>query len=187
MNYCEGEQVMAWTTNQNRDFIQVLLAMGEMYETPVSTARGEMFLRAIEDLPFDAVKAAANSHARHSKFFPRPADLRELVEGNLDDRAEQAWNALLPLIHRVGYTGTPTWTDPAMERAALSLFGSWRRLCEQLPAGGPELLGHAKNFRQAYLAYARTAAAAKPELQEPSREDAKALLQQRLRDIKRVK
>src|SRR5215510_13511446 len=178
---------MTWTKAEESEFGLMLLAMGELYDTPVSPVRAEMFTRAIEDLPFDAVKAAANSHARHSTFFPKPVDLRELVEGNLDDRAEQAWNALLPLIHRVGYTGTPKWTDPAMERAALSLFGSWRRLCEQLPAGGPELLGHAKNFRQAYLAYARTAAAAKPELQEPSREDAKALLQQRLRDIKRVK
>ena len=62
---------MPWTNAQLRDFGVVLLAMGEVFEPPVSTARVVLFCRAVEDLPFAAVRSAAGSYARTGRFFPR--------------------------------------------------------------------------------------------------------------------
>ena len=81
---------MPWTNAELREFTVILLSMGEVFETPVSATRAEMFCRAVEDLPFDAVKAAAAVHVRGGTFFPKPVDLRERVEGNVDDAAEVA-------------------------------------------------------------------------------------------------
>jgi len=150
---------MPWTNNQEREFALLLLGMGELFETPVSHTRAELFARAVEDLPFDAVKAAANAYARSGKFFPKPAELRELVLGDPFDQAELAWSHLLREVKRIGWTGTPMFTDATEERAALGLFGgSWRALCENLPAGGPELLGYRKQFVALHVAAARQAA-----------------------------
>jgi hypothetical protein len=83
---------------------------------------------------------------RAAVFFPRPAELRSLVVGNVEDRAELAWQATVREVRRVGWTGTPT-LDAVTLRAALGLFGGgWRTLCEHLPASGPELLGYRKSF-----------------------------------------
>ena len=135
----------------------MLLALGEVFNEPVSMVRAEMVLRLVEDLPFDAIKAAAAHHGRTSPFFPKPAELRELVLGNVEDQAELAWQATLRQVSRVGYLGKPTWTDPVARRAAEGLFGSWRTLCERLPAHGPELLGFRKQFVALYAATARQA------------------------------
>lgn len=165
---------MPWTETQERAFGAMLLAMGEAYNDPVSTARFELFCRALEDLPFEAVMAAANQHIRESVFFPKPVDLRERVLGNVGDEAELAWTAMLREIARVGYVGTPTWRNDATQRTVEGLFGSWRALCERLPAGGPELLGYRKQFVSLFAAQWRQDAAGQL---GPGRAEARSVLE----------
>src|SRR5262245_28897609 len=131
--------------------------MGEVFETPVSEARTEMFCRLIEDLPFEAVKAAAETYGRSGKFFPKPGDLRELVDGDVEDVAVLRWEWLVREVKRVGWVGTPAYPDAATQRASEGLFGGWRALCENLPGGGPELLGYRKQFIASFGARAREA------------------------------
>ena len=173
------------TDSDKPAFARVLYALGETFNEPVSEIRAEAYFDALCDLPVEAVLTAARAAIRHAKFFPRPVELREAVEGNVEDRAEVAWNAVRALVRRYGYPGVdgrgmpPDFPDEATCRAAMELFGGWRSLCECLPASGPELLGVAKNFKSSYAAYARRdqrTASALP----ASRDEARA----RLRDVK---
>jgi hypothetical protein len=145
-------------TDRDRvEFARLMLGLGETYGEPVSQARMEIYFGALSDLELSAVRAAANIHVRTQKFFPRPSDLRESVQGNINDHAELAWNAIRALVRRVGYYNTPKdtdWPDEATKRAALELYGGWGALCSRLPAEGPEMLGAAKLFKATYLAYA---------------------------------
>lgn len=36
----------------------------------------QIYFRALSNLPFDAVRRAANHHERYGKFFPKPVELR---------------------------------------------------------------------------------------------------------------
>ena len=143
------------TTQDRPAFAELMVAIGETYGEPVSAPRMELYYRALADLPIEAIRAAADAHVKHQKFFPRPAELREAVEGSVEDRAELAWVHVLREVRRVGYYGSPAFPDEATRRAALEMFGGWRALCENLPASGPELLGHAKQFKASFGAYAR--------------------------------
>lgn len=160
-------------------FAELFMGLAEIYSEPVSAARIELSFQLLRDLPLAAVQRAALAHAQRSKFFPRPAELREAIEGTVEDRAEIAWNAVRAEIRRVGWLGTPRWPDEATKRTALDVFGSWRGCCEQMPESGPEMLGLAKCFRQTYAAYAHTTSA--PAL--PSAQDDAKVLEQRLREI----
>ena len=127
---------MAWTKTQEREFVQVLFALGEIFNEPVSTIRGEMFLRLVEDLPFEAIKRAATQHGRTATFFPKPGNCA-LAVGNVDDAAEQAWMALLGEVRRVGHWGHCP-RGPTTPRS-----GPWRDVWElagvlsgHLPADG---------------------------------------------------
>ncbi len=163
-------------TNSDRaGFAEFMLGLGETYNEPVSDARQEIYFAALADLPLEAIRHAATVHVRTSKFFPRPSELREAIVGNPEDAAELAWMHVLREVRRVGYMGEPSWPDEATRRAADEMFGGWRALCELLPAGGPELIGHSKQFEAAFAAYARR------DLREqailpPGREEAKRLL-----------
>src|SRR5262245_39174582 len=118
---------MPWTKTETQAFGVLLYAIGELYNDPVSTARAELYCGALEDLPFADVKLATERALKTAKFFPKPAELRELVEGRVEDDAELAWLALQREIRRVGYLGTPR-LDARVLRAAEGLFGGWRAL-----------------------------------------------------------
>lgn len=142
-------------TNTDREqFALLMLGLGETYGEAISDARMEIYFRALDDLALDDIRKAVNVHVRTQKFFPRPAEIREAIDGTLDDRAEMAWAHLLSEVRRKGYTMQPEWPDDATRRAAMELFGGWSRLCACLPAGGPELLGYAKQFKASFRAYA---------------------------------
>jgi hypothetical protein len=165
---------MAWTDSQGKAFMEMVLAMGEVFNEPVSTVRVEMFTRLVEDLPFEKVTAAMVQLGRRATFFPKPGEIRELVEGNVTDEAEQGWMAMLSEIRRVGYTGTPEWPNEATKRTVEGMFGSWRALCERLPAAGPEFLGYHKQFVAAFGSNWRQAAAGQL---GPGRTEARAVLE----------
>ena len=148
-------------TEQDRpDFATLMLGLGETYGEPVSDARMEIYFSALADLELADVRRSATVVVRTSKFFPRPAELREGIDGSSEDRAELAWMRVIGLVRSVGYMGmdgkgtAPDFDgDIACRRAALQLYGGWSQLCSNLPANGPELLGWAKQFKAAYRAY----------------------------------
>jgi hypothetical protein len=143
-------------TAQDRvGFAELMAGLGETYGEPVSDARMEIYYRALSDMALDEVRAAANVHVRTNKFFPRPSELREAMDGTLDDAAEMAWQVLLREIRRVGWCGTPRLSDDALLRAAMELFGGWEALCQKLPGEGPEFLGWAKQFKALYKSHAK--------------------------------
>jgi hypothetical protein len=150
---------MPWTKADEQAFSVLVMAMGEVFSDPVSPERFELYAKALEDLPYEAVAAAATTHIRTGRWFPKPAEIRELIEGAMEDRAELAWSWLLREVHRIGGWGAPAWPDAATQHATEGLFGGWRALCERLPAEGPELLGYRKQFIAGFGASARQSAA----------------------------
>jgi len=131
---------------------QFLGVLAEAFNESVSELRLEAYYLALDDLEIGALESAGKS-ALNERFFPRPADLRRLVDGSRDGEAESAWMAVLREVRRVGYIGTPTLPAVALETIA-GLWGSWGRLCQTLPGEGPELIGWAKQFKLSYGATA---------------------------------
>jgi hypothetical protein len=164
------------TEHDRQPFAELILGLGETYGEPVSDIRMEVYWRALEDLSFSSVYQAATIHARTTKFFPRPSELREAVNGPIEDRAEVAWMAVRSIVRRYGYWADPKeiqWPDEVTQHAALKLYGGWRALCEHLPASGPEMLGTAKLFKAHYAAVSRQA---QREALPPTREEARNVL-----------
>lgn len=141
-------------TNRDRGrFAELIGALAETFDESLSVLRLEIYFEALGDLELGTVERAVIEAARTLKFFPKPAELRALIEGSPEDRAELAWMEVLQQVRFVGYYGTPTFTDPAITRAIRDLFGGWPALCERLPGDGPELLGWAKQFKTVYGVY----------------------------------
>ena len=143
-------------TEQDRPALaHALMLMGDTFNEPVGELRAEGYFDALRDLEIGDVLTACREAIRTARFFPRPVELRDTIEGHTEDRAEMAWILVQREVRRVGYTGVPEFPDTATERAALELYGGWDRLCACLPASGPELLGVAKQFKSTFGAYAR--------------------------------
>lgn len=131
-----------------------IAALAEALGEPMSDLRTEAYFGALSDLPLAAVIAAMQAALTTCRFFPKPVELRELVEGTAQDGAEAAWAAVGREIRRVGYMGIPRLEERAL-RAVNEVWGSWERLCSTLPAEGPELVGWRKMYLAAYQSGAR--------------------------------
>lgn len=142
-------------TDQDRPaFAHTLGLLGEAFNEPLSATRIEAYFVALGDLSWPQVERAALLVLREGRFFPKPVEVREAIVGTTDQAADAAWGAVLAQVRRVGYMGTPTFADPLTLPTIGRLWGSWRALCETLPAGGPELVGWIKQFKAVYVALA---------------------------------
>lgn len=142
------------TNGDRQAFARMIFALGETFGEPVSDLRVEAYFDALGDLPLEDVLTAGRSAIREARFFPRPVELREQIDGKVEDQSEIAWTYVQREVRRVGFYGAPTWPDEATRRAALELYGGWGALCTHLPASGPELLGFGKQFKASFRAYA---------------------------------
>jgi hypothetical protein len=66
-------------------FAKAMLMLSETFHEPVSTGRLDGYFLGLADLPLEAVTHAIRAALVACKFFPRPAELRELAgEGFAD-------------------------------------------------------------------------------------------------------
>jgi hypothetical protein len=131
-------------------FGEGMFVLGETFNEPVSEIRAEAYFDALKDFTLVQATTAIRLAMRSLRFFPKPVELREMVEGTPDGNADTAWAAVLEQIRRVGYLGWPTFQDERVPETIRQLWGSWSRLCETLPADGPELVGWLKQFKAVY-------------------------------------
>jgi hypothetical protein len=130
-------------------FAEAMHTLFETFNEPATDIKLEGYFDALNEFSIGQVSGAIRLALRQCRFVPRPADLRELIQGNASENADAAWGAVLREIRRVGYIGTPQ-LEPRALKAVNELWGSWRRLCETLPAEGPELVGWVKQFKGVY-------------------------------------
>lgn len=122
--------------------------MSEVFKTPASTALIGIYFRALKDLSIEQVTAAVEQAIATKKFFPKPAELRDLIEGGADNRASQAWAMFLEAAGSGGHASIQ-FSDRAMASAMEAVFGGWTQACGMLSATcSDEMTAH---YQKAFL------------------------------------
>lgn len=113
-------------TAQDRPRFAAALAMlAEAYAETVSHARAAAYFLALEDLAIGELEAAVHTCLRTCRFFPRPAELREAIEGSIADQAEHAWARFLTAVRTIGSYQTVDFADAALHETIAVLYGGW--------------------------------------------------------------
>ena len=131
-------------------FAEAMHVLGETFNEPVSTIRAEAYFDALSDLEWWQVERAVRTSLKTATFFPKPVELRALVEGTTEEKADTAWGEVIQQVRAVGYMGRPRFSDPGTFTAIQALWGGWQQLCETLPNEGPELVGWVKQFKATF-------------------------------------
>jgi Domain of unknown function (DUF6475) len=105
------------------------------------------YFTALQRFEFAAVRRAVDQAILRLKFFPKVAELIELIEGDPEVRGYEAWERVLQTIRRVSYASRVDFRDPAIH-AAVQAMGGWRAFwfLDRLPAD--ELGFKAHEFRK---------------------------------------
>ena len=109
-------------------FAKALAIVAEVFNEPISEVKVAAYWDALRDLGIDDLERSIQSCVKYNKFFPRPADIREVLEGAKGDQWEYDLSHLQGRIVLLGkYTPPePTWRLWRVVRA----LGGWRRVCE---------------------------------------------------------
>ena len=76
-------------SNEAPKFYQALDTLAELYEKTLTPNVLELYFATLSDLTLEQAQAACVQAANTCKFFPKPVELRELVQGTAADAAEQ--------------------------------------------------------------------------------------------------
>lgn len=141
------------TRDDAEKFGKLIEATAEILDAPVSELRQLGYFAALADLDYDAIASAVQSHIRTSKFFPKPAEIRELVLGGFESLIEAQWIAMRDAMRVVGaYRSLICW-NPALAYTVLAVFSSWPGACTA--DFTPEMwAAKRKEFDRAYRVFA---------------------------------
>lgn len=140
------------TAADARVFAAELAGLAEVFGETLSDVRARLYFDALSSLTLDEVRAAMRRAIQRCRFFPKPAELLELLQGSADDQAEVAWSRFLhALTHHGTYTSVD-FGDPTLHAVLETQFGGWHEAwkleTEQTRFAHAEFLKLYRAFRQ---------------------------------------
>src|SRR5688572_31450908 len=98
--------------------------MSQAFEKQMGEALMLIYFDGLKDFTIEQVESAVTQAVKTKTFLPKVAELRQLIEGSVDDRAAQAWAGFLDAAADGG-TSSVKFADPAAARAMDAVFGGW--------------------------------------------------------------
>jgi len=123
-----------WSTEEKKEFLEIITGLCDVYDKQLSKQGMRFYLQMLEEYDFAAVKRALYRYLKNASgsgsFFPKPADIIALIEGDPADRAEEAWAEVLQALERIGTWKSIKFRDPIIN-AVIKELGGWMYLGEK--------------------------------------------------------
>lgn len=128
-----------------------MFALAEAVSQEITPFKIEIYFKALEDLSIEDIERAVWSiiRTRTTVTFPKVAEIRQALHGNVSDRAEIAWNKLVGAIRSIGAYSSVIFDDPVIH-AIVEREGGWGKLCDKT---SEELKWFGKDFLRMYSVY----------------------------------
>jgi hypothetical protein len=110
-------------------FVEMITGLAEALGSEMSVAKLSIYENSLKRFTDEQIQSAINLAASTFKFFPKPRELIELIEGKKEDQATLAWEALLDTMKHVGAYQSVLFEDGRIARA-VNLMGGWQNLCQ---------------------------------------------------------
>ena len=116
-------------------FEQIMTSLNELYGDPskqISDLKMELYYKALSDLSIEQLNDAVNilCQTKTIKTWPLPAEIRQAVEGNPQDKAQVAFDKLITAVRSIGSYQTVIFDDPAIH-AFVQSYGGWEEICDK--------------------------------------------------------
>lgn len=138
-------------TEDTAKIIKKLNILCVLFDKEVSEPLQEAYIKILSGYPIDKICNAFDRAMVTCKFWPKPAEIIELIGGNVSDVAEVETGKVLDSIHRYGGGQTIVFDDPVTQAVIKQGFGGWIKLCSELKES--EEKWFRKDFINIYKSY----------------------------------
>ena len=105
-------------------FSELLMVLGEIFDKSLSAGLIMIYFDALKIYTDEQIERAIKTASLTCKFFPKPAELLEFINGNQTDRSVQAWEKFYRAIGRIGTYQSVEFDDAAIH-TTIELMGGW--------------------------------------------------------------
>ena len=121
------------TDKDFKEFSRALALVAEVYGRDISQALTRLYFECLKPYTLEDVLAALRAHITlpgvNGRFFPKPADIALLIEGDPDTKASMAWHSVCSAIEEHGHYVSIAFDDPVVHMV-IQEMGGWLKLCE---------------------------------------------------------
>lgn len=118
---------MTWTDDEYQMIKMGFLGLAELHNFKLSELKVELYFRILQRFHPQDVAQAIDVAIETCKFFPKPAELVEIIMGSATDRAAVAWNNFLEVVRRFGPSDSVEFEDTRFS-AIVDYFGGWEEV-----------------------------------------------------------
>ncbi|TLY46937.1 MAG: hypothetical protein E6K54_07745 [Gammaproteobacteria bacterium] len=142
--------------NQKQAFFASLAVIAETVNRKVSLVLMKAYWVCLKDYSFTEVQRALsevlkNPHAKKHPYFPLPADVVEIIEGDINSKSLFAWTEVMKAIRQIGHYDSVVFSDKLIH-AVIQDMGGWIALCQH---NEKELSFVQRDFERRYQIYCR--------------------------------
>lgn len=114
-----------------RKFKEFMIVLFELFDKPMSEMLMSIYWKTLEPFTDAECQKAFETVIATARFFPKPVDFIEALQGKEEDRAARAWLLVAHAIRRVGNYKSVKFVDPAIH-SVIQDMGGWVKLCDTL-------------------------------------------------------
>ena len=115
--------------NADKKKFAVLMEMlAENFDKENSKLKIDLYFESLKDFAIGEIEGAVYQSIKSLKWFPKIAELRELIEGDPDSRALIAWRYA---VDNRDESRTFEFDDPIIHYCIQEIFGDWISFCEK--------------------------------------------------------
>jgi len=139
--------------DQRKRFLQGLAGLCQLHNRKVTKQMAKMYFFALGHFDIEDVLRAMVAAVSMNKFFPKPSEIIEIMQGSPEDVAEVEASKVWKAITHVGGNQSVVFDNPVTSAVVEYGFGGWVKLCSEMRMD--EEKWFRKGFVKTYTAFSR--------------------------------
>ena len=110
-------------------FKEYMTMLCELHDKILSDMMKDLYWKVLEPFTDEQCEKAFKEIIYSNKFFPKPADFKEILCGKIKNIATSKWIDVFNAVARVGNYYSVKFSDPVIH-SVINAMGGWPKLCE---------------------------------------------------------
>lgn len=112
--------------SNKEEFAKIMVMLGVIYDQIISEEKMNIYYELLRSYSIDVLQKGATRliKERTTASFPKPAEIIEKIEGNLEDKANLAWEKVTKAMLKHGHYQSVSFDDHVIH-SVMQVMGGW--------------------------------------------------------------
>ena len=132
-------------------FLQRYVGLCQFFNLEADDLKTEIYFKALSNYPVQDVVQGIDKAISRCRFFPKPVELLEFIEGKIEHRAETEALKVLDALNSLSRSNAVVFDDPVTAAVVARGFGGWFQLASTHKTANDTWF--IKDFKSRYVAF----------------------------------